>query len=341
MAKMAGAITDVPGVEVGHASDFEGLTGCTVVLFREGAIGGGLAPGMAAGTRGMDIFRSLHLRDEIHGVLLAGGSGFGLDATGGVMRYLEEQGIGFDVGITRVPRVPSAVIFDLPLGNCRRRPDVEMGYQACLNAKSGPVEQGSVGVGTGATVGKLYGLKRAMKGGVGTASIAGPYGVVGALAVVNAFGDVLDYRTGEILAGLRDESGTRLISTVEEMKKGKVPRAFDFGFRVARHEGQNTTLAVVAFEAALIKPELNVLALMAQRALVKTISPIHTTFDGDVIFTASVGRYKGQADLNVLGILAEEVLAEAVNNAVKAAKGLGGVPSRSDLLELNPKLKEG
>jgi L-aminopeptidase/D-esterase-like protein len=332
---MSGGITDVPGVEVGHASDFEGLTGCTVVLFPEGAIGGGLAPGMAAGTRGMDIFRSLHLRDEIHGILLAGGSGFGLDATGGVMRYLEERGIGFDVGITRVPRVPSAVIFDLPLGDCRRRPDVEMGYQACLNARSGPVEQGSVGVGTGATVGKLYGLKRAMKGGVGTASVEGPYGVVGALAVVNAFGDVLDYHTREILAGLRDESGTRLISTVEEMKKGKAPRAFDFGFREG--EGQNTTLAVVAFEASLIKPELNVLALMAQRALVKTISPIHTTFDGDVIFTASVGRSKGKADLNVLGILAEEVLAEAINNAVKAAKGLGGVPSRVDLLQIQNK----
>lgn len=339
---MYGAITDVPGVEVGHASDFEGITGCTVVLFREGAIGGGLAPGMAAGTRGMDIFRSLHLRDEIHGILLAGGSGFGLDAAGGVMRYLEEQGIGFDVGITRVPRVPSAIIFDLPLGNCRRRPDVEMGYQACLNARSGPVEQGSVGVGTGATVGKLYGLRRAMKGGVGTASVETPYGVVGALAVVNAFGDVLDYRTGEILAGLRDESGRRLISTVEEMKKGRAPRAFDFGFRVARHEEQNTTLAVVAFEAALIKPELNVLALMAQRALVKTISPIHTTFDGDVIFTASLGgkgsASKDKADLNVLGIFAEEVLAEAVNNAVKAARGLGGVPSRSELLE--QRLKE-
>lgn len=333
---MYDAITDVPGVEVGHASDFEGITGCTVVLFKEGAIGGGLAPGIAAGTRGMDIFRSLHLRDEIHGILLAGGSGFGLDAAGGVMRYLEEQGIGFNVGITRVPRIPSAVIFDLPLGNCRRRPDVEMGYQACLNARSGPVEQGSVGVGTGATVGKFYGLGRAMKAGVGTASVETPYGVVGALAVVNAFGDVLDYQTGEILAGLRDKSGRRLISTVEEMKKGKVSRAFDFGFR----EEQNTTLAVVAFEAVLTKSELNVLALMSQRALVKTISPIYTTFDGDIIFTVSLGNRrsasKGKADLNVLGIFAEEVLARAVNNAVKAAKGLGGLPSRSDLFELKP-----
>ena len=324
---MFGGITDVPGVEVGHASDFEGLTGCTVILFPKGAIGGGLALGTAAGTRGIDIFRSLHFRDEIHGILLAGGSGFGLDATGGVMRYLEEQGVGFDVGVTRVPRVPSAVIFDLSLGDCRRRPDVKMGYQACLNTKNGPVEQGSVGVGTGATVGKLYGLKRAMKGGVGTASIESPYGIVGALAVVNAFGDVLDYRTGEILAGLRDESGTRLISTVEEMKKGKTLQVFDFGFR----EGENTTLAIVVFEAFLTKLELNVLALMAQRALVKTISPVHTTFDGDVIFTASVGQYKEKVDLNILGIFAEEVLAQAINNAIKAAKGLGGVPSRSDL----------
>lgn len=328
---MSGGITDVPGVEVGHASDFEGITGCTVVLFRKGAIGGGLAPGMAAGTRGMDLFRSLHLRDEIHGILLAGGSGFGLDATGGVMRYLEEQGIGFDVRITKVPRVPSAVIFDLPLGNCRRRPDVEMGYQACLNASSGPVEQGSVGVGTGATVGKLYGLRRAMKGGIGTASIAGPYGLVGALAVVNAFGDVLDYRTGEILAGLRDETGTKVIGTAEEMKKGKLPRDFDFGFRF--REGENTTLAVVVVEASLIKPELNVLALMAQRALVKTISPIHTTFDGDVIFTASLRTYNGEADLNLLGLLAEEALAQAVNNAIKQAKGLGGIPSHSELFK--------
>lgn len=327
---MSGGITDVPGVEVGHASDFEGITGCTVLLFRDGAIGGGIIPGVAAGTRGTNFFRSFSLRDEINAILLTGGSSFGLDAAGGVMKYLEERGIGFDVKITRVPRVPSAVIFDLPLGNCRRRPDATMAYQACLNARSGPVEQGSVGVGTGATVGKLFGLKRAMKGGVGTANVESPYGVVGALAVVNAFGDILDYHTREILAGLRDESGTRLISTVEEMKRGQAPRGFDFGFR----EEQNTTLGVVAFEAALIKPELNVLAQMAQRALVKTISPIHTTFDGDVIFTASLGRYKGKADLNLLGILAEEVLAEAVNNAVKAAKGLGGVPSRSELLEL-------
>lgn len=331
-----GGITDVKGVAVGHASDFEALTGCTVVLFEEGAIGGGLIPGMAAGTRGTELFRSLHLRDEIHGILLTGGSSFGLDAAGGVMRYLEERGIGFDVKITKIPRVPSAVIFDLALGNCLRRPDAKMGYEACQNATSGPVEQGSVGAGTGATVGKLYGLKRAMKGGVGTASVEGPYGLVGALAVVNSFGDVLDYYTGRILAGLRDETGKRVIGTMEEMKKGgQLPGDFDFGFGLGLgfREGQNTTLAVVALEASLIKPELNMIALMAQRALVKTISPIHTTFDGDVIFAVSLGHYEGKADLNLLGLLAEEALANAVNNAIRSAKGLGGIPSHSDLFD--------
>jgi L-aminopeptidase/D-esterase-like protein len=191
------------------------------------------------------------------------------------------------------------------------------------------VEQGSVGVGTGATVGKLYGLKRAMKGGVGTASVEGPYGIVGALAVVNAFGDVIDYYSGQILAGLRDEVETKVISTMEEMKRGRIPEGFDFGFR----EEQNTTLTVVALEASLIKPELNVVAQMAQRALVKTISPIHTTFDGDVIFTAALGTYKGKADLNILGLLAEEALAKAVNNATREAKGMGGIPSYSDLFK--------
>lgn len=325
---MNGSITDVSGVAVGHASDFEALTGCTVVLFENGAIGGGLIPGMAAGTRGTELLRSLHLRDEIHGILLTGGSGFGLDAAGGVMRYLEERGVGFDVKVTKIPRVPSAVIFDLALGDCSRRPDGEMGYQACLDAATGPVEQGSVGVGTGATVGKLYGLKRAMKGGVGTASVDGPCGGVGALVVVNSFGDVIDYDTGQILAGLRDEQLTKTVSTVEEIKRKGLPQGLDFGF----HGERNTTLAVIAFEASLIKPELNMVALMAQRALPKTIAPIHTTFDGDVIFTASLGTRKEKVDLNVLGILAEEVLATAVNNAVREAEGLGGVPSYRDMV---------
>lgn len=325
---MMGAITDVRGVLVGHATDFDALTGCTVLLFEGGAIGGVSIPGMASGTRGFDIFRGLHLSEEIHGILLTGGSGFGLDATGGVLKYLEERGIGFEVGVTRVPRVPSAVIFDLALGNPYKRPDKEMGYQACLNASHNPPEQGSVGAGTGATVGKLYGLERAMKGGIGTASLMSPYGSVGALAVVNAFGDVVDHRNGEILAGLLDASRKKPISTVEEMKKGKLHLQSNIGLC-------NTTLCVVATVVSLSKAEASRLALMAQGALFKTISPVITTFDGDVIFAVSLRkRVQGDGfDLNCLGLYAEEALAQAINNAVKEAKGLGGIPAYRDLLK--------
>jgi L-aminopeptidase/D-esterase-like protein len=324
---MKNTVTDVEGVMVGHATDLEGLTGCTVARFGKKTIGGGFIPGMATGTRGTDLFRSIHLRDEVHAYLLCGGSAFGLDATGGVMKYLEEHGVGFDVKCTRIPRVPSAVIFDLPLGDCERRPDAAMGYQACASASSEPVEQGNVGVGIGATVGKFYGLNRAMKAGVGSACLEGRYGRVGALVVVNSFGDVVDYDTGEPLAGLRDESGKRLISTAQEMKTRQIKKGFDFGFR----EGQNTVLAIIAVDASLIKPELNVISLMAQRGVVKTIDPIHTTFDGDVIFAASLGNRRGEVDLNVIGLLAEEALGRAVNNAVRSAKGLAGVPSCEDL----------
>src|SRR5512143_759328 len=197
------SITDVPGIRVGHASDFKALTGCTVVLCEEGATGAVDPRATAAGTRQIDPLTHLHLVDEIQALLLAGGSAFGLDAAGGVMAYLEERGKGFDVVQTRIPHVPSAVIFDLGIGDFRVRPDREMGYQACFKASSN-VAEGSVGVGTGATVGKLFGMDRAMKGGVGTSSIQGPKGiVVGALVVVNAFGDVLDPLSHQILAGAR------------------------------------------------------------------------------------------------------------------------------------------
>jgi len=324
---MNNSITDIEGVLVGHATDLRAVTGCTVVRFGKKAIGGGVIPGMATGTRGTDLFRSIHLRDEVHAYFLCGGSAFGLDATGGVMTYLEEHGIGFDVKVTRIPRVPSAVIFDLPLGDCVRRPDAAMGYDACVAASSGPVKRGSVGVGTGATVGKFYGLGRAMKGGVGTACLTGLCGRVGALVVVNSFGDVLDYDTGEPLAGLRGEDGRSIIGTAREMKTSQTAKGFDFGFR----EGANTALAVIAVDALLIKPELNAIALMGHRGLVKTIDPIHTTFDGDVVFAASLGNYTGDVDLNLIGLLAEEALGRAVNDAIRSAEGLAGVPSFRDL----------
>ena len=243
------------------------------------------------------------------------------------MSYLEEHGVGFDVKVTKIPRVPSAVIFDLPLGDCVRRPDAAMGYEACAHATVGPIERGSVGVGTGATVGKFYGLNRAMKGGIGSACLEGPCGRVGVLVVVNSFGDVVDYETGDMLAGLRDPSGKGMISTAREMKTQKTSAEFDFGFR----EELNTALAVIAVDVSLIKPQLNVISLMAQRGLVKTIDPIHTTFDGDVIFAASLGNYKGDVDLNLVGLLAEEALGRAVNDAIRSAKGLAGIPSHQDL----------
>lgn len=320
---MTGKITDVAGIAVGHVSDFEALTGCTALLFEAGAVAGVFVPGMASTTRGLDTLRLTHLNETIHGILLSGGSSFGLNATGGVMRYLEERGIGFDVRCTVVPLVPSAILFDLGLGDCSVRPGEQMGYLACTQATVSEVAEGSIGVGTGATVGNLYGLKRAMKGGVGTASVEGPYGPVGALAAVNAFGDIVDRRTGKILAGLRDkQDGTELIGTASQLKQGIAPRDFAF---------QNTTLGVVATEVNLSKAQASRIAMVANGALVKTISPHHATFDGDVIFAVSTGRRAEEADVNVLSLLAEAALAEAIERAVVKAQGLGGVPAYRDL----------
>jgi len=244
----------------------------------------------------------------------------------GNFSVLEERGIGFDVGVTVVPIVPAAIIFDLSIGNPSRRPDAEMGFRACADATDGPIAEGSVGAGTGATVGKLFGLRRAMKGGVGTASVESPYGPIGALAVVNAFGDVIDPKTGRTLAGLRDESGTQMISTAEEMRKGRTRRRFGTG-----EKAEATTLAVVATELALSKSELNKLARLADLALMKTHSPPHTSFDGDVIFAVSTGRREEKYDLNRLAIFVCEALTQAIVRAVLEAEGLGGVPAHGDL----------
>jgi len=316
-------ITEVSGIRVGHAQDLEAITGCTVLLFEESAKGGMHLGGMASGTRACDVFREEHLNEEIHGILLSGGSNYGLDAAGGVMRFLEERGVGFHVGAAVVPIVPAAIIFDLGIGDSRGRPDAEMGYQACAAATDGPVAEGSVGAGTGATVGKLFGLARAMKAGLGTASIEGPYGPVGALAVVNAFGDVLDPKTGRVLAGLLDEGRRRLVSTAEQIKHGHSRKVFG--------PPESTTLAVVATEALLSKSELNKLASLADLALARTISPCHAAFDGDVVFAVSTGKRKVDYDLNLLGLLAQEALSQAIVRAVLKAESLGGVPARRDL----------
>ncbi|HUL20843.1 MAG TPA: P1 family peptidase [Thermodesulfobacteriota bacterium] len=322
------SITDVPGIKVGHASDFQALTGCTVILCEEGAIGAVDIRGTAAGTRQIDPLTHLHLVDKIQAVLLAGGSAFGLDAAGGVMAYLEERRKGFDVVKTKIPHVPTAVIFDFGIGDFRVRPDRDMGYQACLNA-SPKVAEGSVGVGTGATVGKLFGTDRAMKGGVGTSSTHGPKGIiVGALVVVNAFGDVFDPLSHQILAGARlSEKSFRFANSSKLMERGVARKKFGETAPSAPHTS-NTTLGVVATNANFTKKELHQVAQIAHSGLAKIISPLHTTFDGDLIFTISYGRKK--ADVNTVGLLGEAVLIESVKRAVTTADGFGIIPAYRD-----------
>lgn len=322
-------ITAVRGVRVGHAHDLGALTGCTALIFEGGARIGIFVGGMASGTRACDVGREGHLNDEAHGIVLAGGSNYGLDAAGGAMRFLEERGIGFPVGPTVVPIVPSAILFDLGIGDSRVRPDPEMGYRATESAREGPVEEGCVGAGTGATVGKLFGLSRAMKSGLGTACVESPYGPVGALAVVNAFGDVKHPETGRLLAGVRDESGTRLASTVELMRQGVVRRRFDPP--PTPSPPPSTTLAVVAVEVELTKPDLNKLARLADQAIVRTHAPAHTTFDGDVIFAVSTRARTGDYELTHLGLFAQQALEEAIMRAVTEARGMGGLPAHRDL----------
>jgi L-aminopeptidase/D-esterase-like protein len=320
---MYNAITDVEGIKVGHASDFDGYTGCSVILCEQGATCGIDVRGSAAGTRQIDALSISHVVEQVHSILLCGGSSFGLDASTGVMRYLEERDVGFDVGVMKIPIVPTAVIFDLAFGDHRARPTPQMGFEACLKA-SEIVEEGSVGAGVGATVGKLFTLARAMKGGVGTASVATPDGcVVGAFVVVNAFGDILDNQTGKIIAGLRSEDGqTSFANTVECLKKGQTKKQFGM---------ENTTLGVIATNAQFNKREITKVAQMAQAGLIKTISPVHTTFDGDLVFALATGKI--DADVNRVGVLAEFVLAEAVKRGIKKADGFGKIPAYRDLVK--------
>lgn len=313
--------TVIKGIRIGHASDFEACTGCTVILCEAGAVGGVDVRGLASGTRELDPLAPHHIVEKIHGVLLAGGSAFGLEAAAGVMRYLEERNVGFDVGVTKVPIVPGAILFDLGIGDFRTRPDAAMGYRACEAAVHEGIEEGSVGVGTGATVGKLFGIRHAMKGGVGTASVELSGGLrVWALAAVNAFGDVRDPSTGAILAGARDPATGKPADTFLQMKQGRLRRAF---------HSQNTTLGVVATNARLSKGEAILVARMGQGGLARTISPVHTAFDGDVIFALATGEVEG--DVNLVGQAGAEMVGAAVLRAIKSATSLGGVPAYRDV----------
>jgi L-aminopeptidase/D-esterase-like protein len=319
-------LTQIPGIRVGHASDTGGCTGCTVILCPEGTVAGVDVRGSAAGTRDMDALSPLHLVPHIHAVLLAGGSAFGLDAAAGVMRFLEERGVGFDVQVTRVPIVPTAILFDLRLGSSRARPDAPMAYAACQHAATGPVAEGSVGAGTGATVGKLFGISQAMKSGLGTAGLESSGGLrVAALAVVNAFGDVRDPETGRLLAGSRESPEShRLVDTAAAMRRGIVRRGYG---------NENTTLAVVATNARLTKVQATKMAQMAHQGLVRTIVPVHTSLDGDLVISLATGPAKGgiEADLNRVGLAAADAVAQAIVRAVKTATTLGGLPAWSDL----------
>jgi len=321
------SITDVAGVLVGHAHDAVALTGVTVLLTPEGAVGGVDVRGGAPGTRETDLLRPENAVQEVHAVMLAGGSAMGLEAAGGVVRWLREQGHGFDVGVTRVPIVPAAVIFDLMLGSHERFPDPAMGYAACVAASSAAPDEGCIGAGMGASVGKLLGPLSAMKSGVGSWSELLPDGTtVGALAVVNAFGDVWREH-GPMLAGARDPERGVLSDTLTMLRDPRLLPAFG-GTR--SREGQNTTLAVVATDARLTKAEATKLAQMAQDALARTIRPVHTPFDGDVVFALATGR-RPAPPLVILGSIAADVLARAIERAVLAATSMGGLPAACDL----------
>jgi L-aminopeptidase/D-esterase-like protein len=307
-------ITDIPGLRVGHDTNVEAGTGCTVILCDTPAIGGVDVRGGAPATRETDLLHPMHLVEEIHAIVLAGGSAYGLDAASGVMRYLEEQNIGFDVGVTRVPIVPAAALFDLAFGSPSVRPDAASGYRACMQASANPVEQGNVGAGTGATVGKMFGPAFCMKGGLGSASMRLDDGtIIGAIVAVNALGDIIDPLTQQVIAGARNPLG---------------------GF-IAPNPFGNTTIAIVATSASLPKAAINKVAQMAHNGLAQTIRPAHTMFDGDTVFALTLGPQSetrlDQATLasqiSMIGAAASTTLARAIIKAIRNATALHGVPA--------------
>ena len=319
--RASNGITDVPGIRVGHVTLTERPTGCTVILAdTNGAVAGISQRGGAPGTRETDLLDPANAVQRVYAITLSGGSLFGLDAAQGVVRYLEEHRIGLRFAGSVVPIVPAAAIFDLRFGDGRIRPTADCGYRAAAAASSGPVREGNVGAGRGATVGKLGGSNRsAMKGGVGTASIRTPDGlVVGALVVVNAVGDVIDPATGRVVAGSRNADGT-LADTRSLLRGGATVSG--------PPPGESTTLGVVATNARLSKVEMKRVAMMADDGLARAIYPVHTMSDGDTMFSLATGQWDGPADVSRIGALAAEVVAEAIVRAVARADSLGGFAS--------------
>ncbi|WP_411955231.1 P1 family peptidase [Alkalibacillus sp. S2W] len=302
-------ITQVPGVRVGHADDQVAKTGCTVIVTDKGATCGVDVRGSAPGTRETDLLDPVNLVDQVHAISLAGGSAYGLDAAGGVMQYLEEQEVGMDVGVAKVPIVPSAILFDLAVGDPSVRPNAAMGYEAAERATEFPVIQGSVGAGAGATVGKVVGFDAASPSGIGSASITLDNGlVVGALVAVNAFGDVVNPSTDTIVAGARNLESGEFLNSRQVLREQADPSGL---------AGTNTTLAVIAANADLTKAEATKVAQVAQNAIARTMSPAHTMLDGDTVFALGAGDEK--YDVNVISDLACDTLEQAILNAVRVS----------------------
>jgi L-aminopeptidase/D-esterase-like protein len=318
---MNATLTAIPGVKVGHASDPAGLTGCTVVLCERGAVGGVDQRGGAPGTRETDLLRPLHLVQQVHAILLAGGSAFGLAAADGVMRYLAERGIGFKAGPARVPIVPAAILFDLALGRPDVYPDADMGYAACQAANDGPVPEGNVGAGTGCSAGKLLGASRATKTGLGSAAVdLGGGLVVAALMAVNPFGDVVD-ENGRIVAGTRRLRGEDFADTLALLRS--------FTGKLALRVAGATVIGIVATNARLDKEGANKVAQMAQDGLARAIRPAHTLFDGDTVFALATGRTR--ASVTLVGAYAAEVVTQAIVRAARTAVAAGGLPAAADI----------
>ncbi len=309
-------LTDVPGILVGHATDTEAITGCTVILCGTNATGGVDVRGAATGSSEIDTLSPGHVAPNVHAIVFSGGSAFGLEASSGTRRVLEKRGVGFNTGVARVPIVPSAILFDLGIGRADVRPGREMGEKATVAAHAGAVEEGNVGAGMGCSVGKIFGMAQAMKGGLGSASLTLGSGVmVAALVAVNALGDVIEPETGRIVAGTRKSAQSReFINSSVAMRHGIAA-----GFK-----GGNTTLALVATNAKFDKVQMNRIAAQAGLGIARTISPVNTMSDGDITFAISLGGE--QASVDAVGVAAAEVLGMAVLRAVRAAKSAGGVP---------------
>jgi L-aminopeptidase/D-esterase-like protein len=322
---LGGSITDVPGIKVGQHTLTERPTGCSVVICENGATAGVDVRGSAPGTRETDLLSPLNTVEQVQAILLSGGSAFGLAAATGVVRWLEERNLGFRIGKGVVPIVPAAILMDLGVGDFKIRPGEEHGYKACQAASTAPVTEGNVGAGAGATIGKMFGMRYAMKSGLGTASVkVGNTGiVVGALVAVNAIGDVIDPNTGRIVAGARAENGKGFRDSIAAMLHG---------YHVVMEKGANTTIGVVATNASFTKTEMNKIAQMTHDGLARAINPVHTMADGDTIFAMSTGIAKERADLSAIGAIAATVMAHAIVRAAMLATGLPehGLPAYRD-----------